>query len=47
MVVQVCNPSYSGYGGRKIMSLRLAQAKLVTPCLKNKVPTKELGQWLK
>jgi hypothetical protein len=36
MVVSTCNPSYSRGRGRWIMSSRLAWAKLVKPCLKNK-----------
>jgi hypothetical protein len=39
VVLHVCNPSYSGGGGR-ILSLRPAQAKLGRACLKNKTQTK-------
>jgi hypothetical protein len=37
------NPSYSGSGCRRIMSSRLAQAKLLRPCLKNKSLKKGCG----
>jgi hypothetical protein len=40
--VHICNPSYSGGGGRKIMSLSLIRAKLARPCLKNKIKPKGL-----
>jgi hypothetical protein len=42
MVVHTCNPSYSGGRGRRISTLKSAQAKLVRLCLKNK-NTKGLG----
>jgi hypothetical protein len=35
-VAHACNPSYLGGGGRRILSLRTAQTKLVRPYLKNK-----------
>jgi hypothetical protein len=40
MVVHTYNPSYSGGRGRKITSLRPAQARVMRPYLENK---KELG----
>jgi hypothetical protein len=40
--VHICNPSYSGGGGRKIMSLSLIREKLARPCLKNKIKPKGL-----
>jgi hypothetical protein len=48
VVVYTCNPNYSGEGGRRISSLRLAWAKVVArPYLKDKITTKGLGLWLK
>jgi hypothetical protein len=43
MVVHACNPSSSGGRGRRISSLRPAQAKSVRPYLKNKIKTTGLG----
>jgi hypothetical protein len=43
VVAHMYNPSYSRGTGRKMMSLRLAQAKLARPYIKNKIETKELG----
>jgi hypothetical protein len=40
MVVYICNPSYSRGGSRRIISLRLAQAKLQDPISKTKYKQK-------
>jgi hypothetical protein len=37
MVINVYNPNYLGGGGRRIERLRLVQAKLARPYLKNKI----------
>jgi hypothetical protein len=38
MVVHACDPSHvGGRGGRRIVNSRTAQAKLGSPCLKNKI----------
>jgi hypothetical protein len=36
MVAHICNPSYSGGGGRRIMIPRLALGKSMRPYLKTK-----------
>jgi hypothetical protein len=37
MVAHACNPNYLGSGGRRIVNLGTAQAKLVRVYVKNKV----------
>jgi hypothetical protein len=41
MVVYICNPSYSGGSGRRVMSWRPGQAKIAAKtCLQNKFKKK-------
>jgi hypothetical protein len=47
MVAHAYNPSYSGDGGRRILSLKAAKAKLARLYLKKGIKTKGLGAWLK
>jgi hypothetical protein len=44
MKVPAYNYSYLGSRGRKMASLSLARAKVLMPCLKNKIKTQGLAK---
>jgi hypothetical protein len=46
MVVCLCNPSYSGGRGRRIL-VKSGLGKNMSPSLEKKLKAKELGMWIK